>query len=239
MKNNKENIKRILTKKAPDILLTTGVITIIGGGLIGIRQTPKAIKILEENKEETKIEKVKKVAPLYIPSIILTGVGVGQIICSRNLTHKKIAAIATAYSLSETAFKTYKEKVKDIVEPDKYEQIKKEVADIKMKQDPIGNKEVIIKSKGDVLFYDSASGRYFKSTIEEIDRAVNILNKRMLNDMSISLNEFYAEIGLDPIKIGTDLGWKVEHDLIEVSTSATIAENGEPCIVLDYDIICI
>ena len=32
----------------------------------------------------------------------------------------------------------------------------------------------------------------------------------MMNDMYISLNDFYYEIGLDPIKIGSDIGWNID-----------------------------
>lgn len=239
MKLSSKNVSNLLKRNAPDILLTSGVVCMIGGGILAVKKTPKAVKILEKNKDEDKIEKAKLVAPLYLPSVLLAGVGITQIICSRNMTNKKIAAMATAYTVSETAFKTYKEKVKTIVDEDKYEDIKREVALDKMQKDPVSKKEVIIQPKGDVLMYDSSSGRYFKGNMDDINHAVNILNKRMMSDMTISLNEFYGEIGLDPIKIGTNIGWDVEKSLIEVDTSATIADNGEPCIVLDYDCISI
>ena len=86
------------------------------------------------------------------------------------------------------------------------------------------------------LFYDSTSGRYFRSTINDIDKAVNELNKQMMNDMCIRLNDFYNEIGLDRIKIGEDLGWNIDKGLIEVHYDSTIADNDEPCIVLDYEL---
>lgn len=230
-----KNAKHLLSRNASDLLLVGGVVSIIGAGALAVKQTPKAVEKMK--KEDTKIEKFKKVAPLYVPSVILTGLGIAQIVCSRNITNNKIAAMATAYTVSETAFKTYKEKVKDIVEPEKYEEIKREVAADKMRKDPVSNKEVIMTNNGNVLMYDNMSGRYLKSSMENVDRAVNTLNKRLMSDMTIQLNEFYLEIGLDIIKMGCEVGWDIEKEMIDVKYSSTIAENGEPCLVIDYDVI--
>ena len=232
---NTRNIQMLLSKNAPDILLTAGVVSIIGGGILAIKQTPKALKILENKKEDTNLEKAKSLAPLYAAPVVLTGMGISSIVCSRNMTNKKIAAMATAYTVSETALRTYREKVKELVEPEKYEEIKKEVANETLRKNPIENKEVYMTSKPDSLIYDEASGRYFRGNIDDIKQVANMLNKRMMNDMSVQLNEFYAEIGLDPIKLGVDMGWSIEHELIEVSFTGGIADNNEPCIVMQYD----
>lgn len=230
--------QNLVSRNASDLLLFGGVGCILAGGISAIRQTPKAIKIAEKKKDQEIIEKVKTIAPLYIPSILLTGVGITQIICSRNITNNKLAAVATAYTMSESAFRTFKEKVRDAVDPEKYEEIKREVATEKLRRDPIGNKEVIVQSRGDVLIYDSMSGRYFKGNINDIDYSVNIINKKLINEMTIQLNEFYSEIGLAPIKIGCELGWDIDHEL-KANFSSTIAEDGTPCLVLDYDIVII
>ena len=52
--------------------------------------------------------------------------------------------------------------------------------------------------------------------------------------MYISLNELYDEIGLENISLGEDLGWKVEDGLIEIEWSSQIADDGSPCIVMNY-----
>jgi hypothetical protein len=237
MNSYSKNVKNILTKNASDLLLVGGVACILGGGALAIRQTPKAVKLMEKKKEDKAIEKVKTITPLYIPSVLLTGLGIAQIICSRNITNNKIAAITTAYTVSETAFKTYKEKVRDIVDPEKYEEIKREVAAEKLRRDPISNKEVTVTSKGDVLIYDNMSGRYFKSSVNDIERAANWINKRLRSEMSMDLNDFYSEIGLSAIKIGCEVGWHIDEGELEPSFSSTIAENDVPCLVLDYDVV--
>ena len=59
----------------------------------------------------------------------------------------------------------------------------------------------------------------------------------MITDMYVSLNDFYYEIGLQEIKLGDNLGWSVNKGLIDINIDPPHyqqAENGEPCIVLDY-----
>lgn len=230
------NAKKLLSRNASDLFLVGGVGCILAGGLLAIRQTPKAIKLAEEKKDELYIEKFKSVAPLYIPSVLLTGLGIAQIVCARNITNNKLAAMATAYTVSESAFRTYRTKVRDIVDPEKYEEIKREVASDKLKNDPIRGKEVIMTDRGNILMYDNMSGRYLRSSREEIDRAVNLINKRLRNDMTIQLNEFYSEIGLDVVKVGCELGWNIDLYDLDVKYDSSIADNGEPCLVMDYEV---
>jgi hypothetical protein len=52
--------------------------------------------------------------------------------------------------------------------------------------------------------------------------------------MYISVNDFYYEIGLGNTKIGNDLGWHVDNGLIDLEFSSQLADDGTPCLVLDY-----
>ena len=231
------NMRNIMSKNSADSLLVGGVVCLLGAGVLAVRQTPKALRILEEKETATNMAKVKAVAPLYIPSVLLSGLGIAQIVWSRNITHNKLAALATAYTVSETAYRTYRNKVQDIVEPEKMEKIKREFASDILKNDPSTNKEVIISSRGEELIYDTMSGRYFRGSMEDIYRVENVLNKKLMNEMTISLNEFYSEINLPVVKVGCELGWKIERDNVSIGISAGLTEDGRPCLVLDYDVI--
>lgn len=231
-----KNARHLVSRNASDLLLIGGVGCILTGGALAIRKTPEAVLILDKKKKAGKVEKVKAVAPLFIPAVGFTVIGIVQIVCSRNITKNKIAAITTAYTVTETAYKTYRDKVKEYVEPEQYEDIQREVATDLLKKNPLGDKEVIIQAKGESLIYDSMSGRYFKSSINDIDRAVNVLNKRMRSDMTINLNDLYNEIGLPIVKVGAEMGWSIDYDDIEIRYDSGIAEDGQPCIVLDYDV---
>lgn len=227
-----KTVRNLVSKNASDLLLFGGVGCILGGGVLAIRQTPKAVLILDTKKDERTIDKVKAVAPLFVPTVGLVVVGITQIVCARNITKNKLAAITTAYTISDKAYKTYRDKVKEIVEPEKYENIQREVVRETVDRNP-ANKENINVSGNKVLIYDSSADRYFEGTLNEIEKAVNTLNKRMRNDMTISLNEFYTEIGLNCTKTGEYLGWNIDKDEIEIYTSSDISEDGRPYILLE------
>jgi hypothetical protein len=86
------------------------------------------------------------------------------------------------------------------------------------------------------LCYDAVSGRYFKSDIDKLKKAENILNRRLVEEMSISLNDFYYEIDLPEIDIGDDLGWNIDKGYIELMFSAQLAEDGTPCLVVGFQV---
>ena len=232
-----KNARHLVSRNASDLLSIGGVGCILTGGVLAIRKTPEAVLILDRKKKESNLEKVKAVAPLFIPAVGFTVVGIVQIVCSRNITKNKITAITTAYTVTETAYKTYRDKVKEVVKPEQYEDIQREVAREKVRRDPVGNKEVVMTNKGDVLIYDSMSGRYFKGSMTEIERAANIINKNLMSEMTVQLNDFYVEIGLEAVKMGCEMGWSIDDSMLEVRFDSTIAESGEPCLVLDYDVV--
>ena len=83
---------------------------------------------------------------------------------------------------------------------------------------------------------DSMTNRYFKSDLDKIRKVVNELNRKMLHEHYISLNDLYYELDLDPIKNGSLLGWNLDDGLIELEFSTCLAENDEPCVVVDYTV---
>ena len=93
--------------------------------------------------------------------------------------------------------------------------------------------------KGDTNCYDVISGRYFRSDKETIRKVVNDLNYRLTTGMEeyISLSEFYDEIGLSHTSTSDEIGWNILTDgQIEVEFRATVADNDEPCLMLDYQV---
>ena len=58
----------------------------------------------------------------------------------------------------------------------------------------------------------------------------------MRDEMYVSLNDFYYEVGLDNIKIGDELGWNIDNGYINLSFSSQLAGDGTPCLVIDYSI---
>lgn len=235
-----KGVRSGVSKHGPEILTGIGIAGMITTTVLSVRATPKALRLIEEKKDEQEVEKlapielVKTAWKPYIPAMVMGTASVACLIGASSASTRRSAALATAYKLSETAFGEYKEKVIETIGEKKEAIIKDKVAKTKLEKDPVSKKEVIITPSGKTLCYDSISGRYFESDIEKIKRAVNELNRRMIVDMYISLSEFYDELGLDHTAISDEIGWNLDDGLLEIDFSSQIADNGTPCIVMDY-----
>lgn len=234
------SLKTAIKKHSPEILTGIGIAGMITTTVMTVRATPKALILIEERKEEIGAEKlaavdmVKTTWACYIPAAITGTLSVACLIGASSVNARRNAALATAYTLSESALKDYQGKVIEMFGEKKNEAVKDAVAKNKVEKNPVVTREVIITEKGNTLCYDAISGRYFKSDIEKIKKAECELNRQMLDDMYVSLNDFYYEIGLDSVKLGDELGWNVDSGYIDLSFSSQLASDGTPCLVIDY-----
>lgn len=228
-----------MARNSPKLLALAGIAGFATAIVWGIRATPKAMTLVEEKKKEVKketltpAEYVAATWRCYMPVTALGILSATAIIMGQKVSARRNAALATAYSLSEAALKEYQDKVTETIGERKEQKIRDSIAEDKIKANPVNNSEVIITGKGESLCYDAISGRYFKGDIEKIRRAENKLNKELLQEMYISLNDYYYEIGLPGIdSIGDDIGWNVNDGLIEFEYSSQLTEDGTPCLVI-------
>ena len=247
-----KTIQNTLTKHSPEILTGIGIAGMVTTTILAVRATPKALSIIEQERYNRKIdrehgvderfapEKVSKTDAVklcwkcYIPAAATGTLSIACLIGASSVNARRNAALATAYTLSETALKEYQEKVVEAVGEKKEHAIHDAIAKDRIERDPVNNKEVIITEKGNTLCYDAVSGRYFYSDIDKIKKVVNELNYRMMDEMYISVNDLYSEIGLSLISIGDDLGWNIERGLIDLHFSTQLAEDDRPCLVINY-----
>lgn len=235
------NLKRLFISHSPELLTGIGIAGMASAVIFAVKATPKAERLLTEKERQSEEEKLpgweilKTVAPCYIPAAVVFTMSTACILGANSVHARRHAALAAAYSLSETAFQEYSEKVKEEIGKNKEQKIRDGIAGDKLKKNPVENREVILTGTGDSLCYDSISGRYFKTGIDKLQKIENMLNKRMLSEMFISLNDFYYEAGLEPLKgTGDDLGWNVDRGLIDLGFSSQLATDGTPCLVLLY-----
>lgn len=229
-----KNTSNKIGKHSPTILTGIAVAGTISAVISAVNDTPKAIILIDQMKEEkTNINIIKAAWTAYIPTAIITGVTISCILFSNTISLKRNAALASVYSITKKALNTYENKVIDLVGKNKNQKIKDEIASDKLKENPLTN-EVVIIGNGDILCYDSLSGRYFNSNIEEIKKIQNEFNIELIHSLYISLNDFYYALGLSGTKLGDEIGWNLSDGLIEINFSTQLAENGKPCLVLDY-----
>ena len=244
-----KSISSTLSKHGPEILTGIGVAGAITTTVLAVKATPKALRILEEERvyladesgylpEEIKIppiDMVKLCWKCYIPAAITGVASIACIIGASSANVRRNAALATAYKLSETALTEYREKVVETIGEKKEQAVRDKVNKEKVEKNPVNQKEVIVTGAGDTLILEPISGRYFKSKVDLIKKAENQLNKQMLQSFTgyASVNDFYDEIGLERIAVGDDLGWNAEN-LINIRIGSTVVDEDTPCIVIDH-----
>lgn len=233
--------KHFIAHYSSEILVATGIVGMLTTTVIAVRATPKALRLIEEAKEEkgeelTKLETVKAAAKVYIAPTITAVTSTACIIGASKINRRRNAALATAYAISEAALNEYKDKVIATIGEKKESEIQDAIAKDHINRNPVNQNEVIITEKGNTLCYDITSGRYFKSDIDKIKTAIHELNFQMVDDMYVSLNDFYSAIGLRSTSIGDDMGWNISNGPIKPRFSSQLSEDGTPCLVIKYNI---
>lgn len=238
-----KSIKGVLERHAPEILTGIGVAGMVTSTVLAVKATPKAYRLVNDRKDELEVEKlpvtelVKTTWKCYIPAVVTCGASIACLVGASSVNFKRNAALATAYKLSEAALSEYKDAVIETIGEKKEQSVRDKVAEERLKKNPVSKSEIIVTGNGTTLCYDPVGNSYFKSNIQQIESAKNKLNARMLSENYVSLNDFYDELGIGPTKLGDDLGWDIYKDgLVEIAFSSQLAEDGTPCLVMDYSI---
>ena len=242
-----KEMTRSIKKHSPEILTGIGIAGMIATTVTAVSATPKALRCIEEKKksldEDRKlkpVEVVKATWKCYIPAAISGSLSVACLIGASSVNLRRNAALTAAYTLSETALKEYQEKAVEVVGEKKEQEIRQAVAQEQIVKHPVLKESDIIDTGfGDTLFLDPLSGRRFWSDINAIRKAENRLNKRMRDEVNLSLNEFYTELGLPEVdsSVGDSLGWDIDKGYIDLDTQWVVDppdETGRKCCVLGH-----
>lgn len=242
--------ERFAIDNSPLLLTVVGVTGAVTTALLTGKATFKAAEIIADaqymrnvstthvsgqTEKLSKKEKVNLVWKQYIPPVGVGLVTVAAIVGANQIGTRRAAALAAAYSVSEKAFNEYKEKVVEKLGDHKEQAVRDDVAQDRVNRNPVGDREVIIAGGGKVLCYDHYTDRYFKSSVEEIKKAMNDLNYRINNDGYASLSDFYDLIGLPHTSFSDEVGWNSEK-LLDINFSTVMSSEGEPCISIDFRI---
>lgn len=239
------SVAKKMSKHSPAILTGIGITGMISTTILAVKATPKAVRLLEKRETELELatderltakEVVKTTWKLYIPAAVTCAGSIACLIGANTLSSKRQAALATAYTLSETAFSEYRESVKEVIGEKKEKAIQDKVAEKRIQSNPPSSNEKMIYQTGygNTLCYDAWDGGYFYCDVDRIQSAINILNNELNNQDYVSLNDFYELIGLPPSEKGEYLGWNRMRDgLVEIVPSTQLAD-GKPCYVINY-----
>lgn len=229
---------KFFKRNGSTILTCMGGAGVVATTVMAVKATPKALRLLDNAKEEkgeelTKLEIVKTAGPIYIPTIV---VGVSTLTCifgANILNRKQQAALTSAYALLDSSYKEYKKKVNELYGDDADRQVKNEIAKDKYEE----SKPEVSNNKR--LFFDEYSGRYFQSTMENVLRAEYELNRMLSRDWGVFLNEFYEVLGLERTDYGDFLGWSscelcdtYWYSWVEFEHQKVVMDDGLECYII-------
>lgn len=235
---------KLLSDNAPTILTAMGVTgTVVTAYLTG-RASVKAADMIRYEKETMDVEEFRELETKekilltwkeFIPAVGIGALTITCIISVNRIGMRRTAALAAAYSLTEKAFDEYKSKVVERMGDSREQRLRDEIAQDQVIRKPLANNEVILTGNGDVLCYDSITGRYFLSQVETLRRAQNDINHQVLTTGYASLYNFFELVNLPSTPYSHEVGWNMD-SLMEVKFSAVLAEDGRPCMSINYDV---
>jgi hypothetical protein len=227
---------------SPTLLTALGVTGTISTAVLAVRATFQAADLIYNERDRQDLmelghpldrkEEFQLVWKVYIPPVASGVVTIVCIIMANRIGHRRAAAVAAAFTVSQEAFEKYREKVVEKIGDKQERAVRDDVAQDQVRKDP-PSREVIITGNGTVLCRDAFSGRYFESDVETIRKAINDLNQQILGFGYASLTELYALIGLDRTSVSDEVGWQ---KMITAEFSATMTEDNKPCMVLSYSV---
>lgn len=213
---NLKRFKMALREYAPEILTGIGITGFIGSMILLNRAAPVARDLIEERKLDehkdklTIKETVETTWKVYAPVVITATGATACIVSGAAKNHKKNAALAAAYGISQETLSIYRKKVVEAIGEKKEAEIREETDREMVRKHPPMGFGVNIEPPDSLFEYD---GDYFCSTWNNVKEAVNQLGEDMLDNPhnpEVMDNDFRELVGLRYTEKGYRYGWHRE-----------------------------
>lgn len=235
VKQFKETAGKFVSKNSSQILIGLGIVGEIVSVILAVKATPKALKHAEQKKAEVNaIESEDFEGPIdhyeereltlkefggavykdYIPSAITLVTSIGCIIAGTKVSINNIAAANSMINVLQTDIRTLKEKTKEVVGERKATAIHDAIVSDKCSSRPYTEEKIIDIGDGNTVVYDPFCDRYFRTSISNIERAMNAMTIEMADDDICpwrSLNDFYRAAHFPEAKLADRVGWNRNH----------------------------
>lgn len=236
-----QTISGVVNRNSPTILTVAGVVGVFATAVLTGKATLEAadkVRHIERSidRQLTVVEVIEVSWRYFVPPAMLAIGTTAAIVGMHSIHTKRASALLSAYTITDTAFREYQSKVTDVLGEKKERGLREEIAAEQIRKNPPPeNREMVFIGSGDVLCLETATGRYFWSTMEKIKQAQNTINARIIHNMYASQNEFYTLIGIPGTTLGDQLGWNVD-SMMEVVFGSELDPDDKPCLAVDYRI---
>lgn len=253
------NVKNKAIEKSPELLIGFGFACMLTSTVLAVKETPKALRLIEEEKDRineelelkaerdgteveyvdelTKREIIKVTWKCYIKSGIAACIGGILIYKGTDLYSIRNVFLASAYDASRNFIKNYRDEVVKSIGEDKEKEIMDKIdrknvdESIMTRLDPIYAPGYYVKD----IFKEADTDREFMSSLNEIDRACNEINYKMLINTFASRSDFYDIIGIGHTSKSDYEGWNIYEDgMIMIISEPDVTKDGRPCMTIRF-----
>jgi hypothetical protein len=238
-----KRLGKVAADNSPAILTSIGVTGVVASAYLAAKGAFQAADIItkaqaEEDKGEvghelTTEEKFHLTWKCYIPAATCVVLSATAMICANNISNRRAAAMASAYSVVRESYSEYRAKTVEKIGKKKEQEVRDEIAQDRRDRHPIDRTTLIVTGKGPTLIYDKWNDRYFTSSRNEIDAAVNQLNREINVNGFATMTEFYHLLNVPGVGHSDYLGWSLKQ-LLEVKYSGTLDADGDACLQMEF-----
>ena len=251
---------KALKKASPTILSILGVVGVVTTAVLAVKATPKALEHIEDAKEAksrengedlTRMETIAACWRCYIPATATGIATVGCILGANVLNRRQQASLASAYALLNRTYQDYRKSVKNVFGEEGHKRVLQDMAVERVPEEHTIYTQGTFSSttldfcvpEEEHLFYDIYSNRQFASTIGKVLQAEYHLNRMFALNGSVSLNDLYNYLELEPVKDGDDIGWWVDDNdeiyWVDFDHSVTFIDDGPDrpqveCLLIEF-----
>lgn len=230
-----------VARNSPAILMGLSIAGVVTTAWLMHKATKKSEPVLaaaisESTEPLTVKQKISLSWKYYLPPILSCGATVAFIVAGNTLHFRRSAALITAVALGETALSDYKEQISETFGKGKARKAADELIQKQVTQaetDGKLEKLVVFPENQEQYVFETHTQRMLVSTVEKINAAANKVARDCINNDHATLNQFYSEIGLDPVPWGDDVGWSNTLPL-EVDLGSAIVKDGKGVIAIKY-----
>lgn len=202
-------VEKTIKKNLPTILTWCGIGCFTAASVYTCYGTVKAVRkidqeeCLREELESTPMSKkeiIGLVWPAYVPSVLLIGAGTACVLTANHINLVRIETLAGAYLLSKDKLKEAEEKIDKLTGVERPKKLEDKW--IEERNDLLPWEEPELSEPRKVLIKDASTGRRWRGTRADVDKAVVEFNNWMMQNGTGYLNDFYDILGLSTTDMG-------------------------------------
>lgn len=238
------NVVNFVKSNRSTILVSLGI---VGGTLAAVKavkDTPKALDLIELKKEELGVEKLTAKQTIatcwkvYAPSVLMGIMSGCCVVYGQYYTNKELVGMTTLYGVTASNLDRYKRAVTKVATPEVTKTIKETVAENAVK-DAIPEKTKInaVEPINDGLYWciDSLTGQRFKSSPDKIKNAEISLNDRRINQGYVSATDAMFELDIQDGLLPAEVGWRDIDGKIKIEYDTAVVIDGVPHLYVEYN----